>query len=494
MVKEKLEFDANKMGDIQKDVIHFERLIGDLIGILSKSISFCIHSGESINELVKQSVRNCEGMDDKNGDDPSIIIQESSFLNENVATMNDDDNGIDYIRFTSNGPVYCLPKRITNSLVGSLLYEYSQENQRANDGSIYLDYRGDETLFPLLIDSLMNKKVNIENLMMKNQIDLLKMFEYCELPIPEELVKTIYRIGHNMKQYKEDDDVILYINHKKDDRLKKYLKKNGLLNNVIKRNCYGYVDYDEKNNEMFMKMYLEYIDHIYEYIQYNCIYISEEETKNINRDLLENEMYCLFGDTGREIVYECMIPYSYFPYTRILTNKSMEIPLMNWLGKEKKWKLLFRASEHEYKASEFHRYCDYKGETVTIIKHIGYNNHINIFGGYTDQSWAGSDCKSYSKEFLFTLSNEHGIPPTKYDYVNNDKRYAILCSSSSGPTFGYYDIYISDECHSNTSSRCSAYYYSGVYTPPKSKLFVNTNDANSYNNFTVEDYEVWGRI
>ncbi|KAK8810420.1 hypothetical protein WA158_006995 [Blastocystis sp. Blastoise] len=492
MVKEKVEFDANKIGDIQKDVIHFERLISDLIGILSKSISFCIHSGESINALVNRLTRNCEGMNDKNGDDPKIIIQESSFLNEYDATMNNNDNGIDYIRFTSSGPVYSLPKRITNSLVGSLLYEYSQENQRTNDGNMFLDYRGDETLFPLLIDSLMNKKVNIDKLKFGDQIELLDLFEYCELPIPEELMKTHYRRDHGVKQYEEDDDVILYINDKKDDILRDYWKKNELWNNIVNEYDDGYVYFDEKNNEMYLKKDYTYIDHIYEYIQYNCIYISEEETKNINRELLENEMYSLFGDKGRNSVkngWNINVP---FPHSYIV-DQTTELSLVNWLGKEKKWKLLFRASEHKYKANKFHKYCDYKGETVTIIKHIGHNNHINIFGGYTDQSWeSGSGSwKPYSKEFLFTLSNEHGIPPTKYDYTNSDRSCGIYCYSSYGPYF--CDIYISDQCHSNTNSYCNAHSYSEVNTPQKSSLFVNTNNSNSTNKFTVEDYEVWGR-
>ncbi|KAK8809943.1 hypothetical protein WA158_000886 [Blastocystis sp. Blastoise] len=492
MVKEKVEFDANKMGDIQKDVIHFERLIGDLIGILSKSISFCIHSGESINELVKQSVRYCEGMNDKNGDDPSIIIQESSFLNENDSTMNKNDNGIDYIRFTSNGPVYSLPKRVTNSLVGAYLYEQCQDDQKTVDDEAYLDYPYDETVAPLLIDSLMNKKVNIDKLMMKDQIDLLRMFDYCELPIPEELVKTIYRMDRNMIQYKESDDVILYINDKEDDRLKKYLKNNGLMNKIVNEYGSGYVDYDEENNEMYMKMNFEYINYINEYIKYNCIYISEEETKNINKELLENEMYSLFGDKGRNSVKNGWNINVSFLHSYIVDPTS-EVSLVNWLGKEKKWKLLFRASEHDYKTSEFHNYCDYKGETVTIIKHIGKNNHINIFGGYTDQSWDSySGWKPNSKEFLFTLSNDHGIPPTKYDNTNSS--CGLYCGSSYGPMFGGgNDIHISDQCHSNTSSYCKASSYSEVNTPQKSSLFVNTNNANSENHFTVDDYEVWGR-
>ncbi|KAK8797606.1 hypothetical protein WA158_005952 [Blastocystis sp. Blastoise] len=166
---------------------------------------------------------------------------------------------------------------------------------------------------------------------------------------------------------------------------------------------------------------------------------------------------------------------------------------INWFGKEKKWKLLFRASEHNYLASEFHKYCDYEGETITIIKHIGHDNKINIFGGYTNQNWESNEsiCQSYSKEFLFTLSNEHNIPPTQYLYTDTNKGYGITCSSLWGPTFGYADIYIADNCHNNNDSTCHAYSYGIINTSQKSSLFVNTNDCDTANLFTVEDYEVW---
>ncbi|KAK8805892.1 hypothetical protein WA158_002548 [Blastocystis sp. Blastoise] len=497
MVKEKVEFDGNKICDIQKDVIHFERLIGDLIGILSKSISFCIHSGESVNELVNRLTRNCEAMNDKNGDDPHIIIQESSFLNENDSTMNNNDNGIDYIRFTNNGPVYSLPKRITNSLVGTYLYEQCQENQKTVDGEAYLDYPYDETVAPLLIDSLMNKKVNIVSFSYEDQLELLSLFEYYELPIPEELMKTYCRRDHKVL-YKEGDEVMLFINGKKDELLRYYWKKNGLWNKIINGYNDGYVYFDEKNNEMLLKMNYAYIDYIDDYIKNNCIYISEEEIQNINKELLENEMYGLFGDQGRNSVKNGWNINFSFSHSRIV-DPTTETPLVNWLGKEKKWKLLFRASEHNYSISSFHDNCNHKGETVTIIKHIGHNNKINIFGGYTDQDWTSEfqTYKPYSKEFLFTLSNEHDIPPTKYDYKYSCNNWGIYCDSFYGPTFGYpnkkSDMYICDRCHTKKESYCYGLCYDIVNTPQKSSLFVNTSDAHSPNYFIVEDYEVWGR-
>ncbi|KAK8794741.1 hypothetical protein WA158_001722 [Blastocystis sp. Blastoise] len=494
MVKESVEFDARKMGDIQKDVIHFERLIGDLVGILSKSISFCIHSGESINELVKQSVRNYEGMNDKNGDDPHIIIQESSYVHEYDTNMNNNDNGIDYIRLTSNGPVYSLPKRITNSLVGSFIYECSQENLRTVDGSIYLDYHGDETLFPLLIDSLMNKKVNIDKINLSDQLELLDLFEYCNLPIPEELTKVHYQRDHNIKKYKEGDDVILYINDKKDELLRDYWKENGLWNKIINEYNYGYVDYDEKNNEMLIKKNYEYIYYIDCFALNKCIFIDDESYEKIDKELLEKEMFSIFGKEGKEAARANMNENAtVFMNSTILKKKCFETPLVNWLSKERKWKLLFRASEHNYSAEKFHKYCDNQGETVVLIKHIGHNNHINIFGGYTDQSWAGLRPKPYSKEFLFTLSNEHNIPPTQYKHNNTGS--GIHCLYCCGPSFGGgCDIFINDNCHTTTNNAYTkSYSFTTVNTPQKHSLFVNTSDSDSRNMFQVEEYEVWGR-
>ena len=51
-----------------------------------------------------------------------------------------------------------------------------------------------------------------------------------------------------------------------------------------------------------------------------------------------------------------------------------------------KWKLIYRASEHEYTAESFHEFCDDKGPTLVVIK----SSDGWIFGGYTTQSWSGS--------------------------------------------------------------------------------------------------------
>ena len=57
--------------------------------------------------------------------------------------------------------------------------------------------------------------------------------------------------------------------------------------------------------------------------------------------------------------------------------------LLQWLPAQT-WHLCWRASQHGWAGSEFHKRCDSKGPTVTIIEVAVY-----IFGGNSDVSWGG---------------------------------------------------------------------------------------------------------
>ncbi|KAK8800763.1 hypothetical protein WA158_000088 [Blastocystis sp. Blastoise] len=500
MVKDISDIDITKIESVQNDVVHFEQLISDLVGILGKSISFCIHSGDSINGLLNHYLGTNEVNEMKNEELSKTIIQEPSFLQESISRecIHEDKDEIDYIRFTNSGVIYSLPKKITNSLVGSYIYAQSDEDQRTTDGCIYLDYPYDESCVPLLLDSLMNKKIDVDSMSLDDQVDLLSLFEYCEVPIPEECSKILIRRDFNMKRFEDNNDVVLYVNFKKNEILRDYFIKKGLWIQLVKNYRYGYVDYYATDNRLSIDMNYKYIDYIQTSLRCNgFIYISESGMDTINKEVLKNEMCAIYGDIGKDYILEGMIPVQTFMGTTILINKMMETYLINWLGIEKKWKLLYRASEHDYSAKEFHKYCDKKGETVTLIKHIGHNDHVNIFGGYTDQNWVSPKTGYYistSHEFVFTLSNEHFIPPTLYNYTNSNKDYGIDCNATYGPTFGGgFDIYISDNCHINSNSYCSAFSYGTCQTTQKKSLFVNTNNSENDNAFLIEDYEVWGR-
>ncbi|KAK8811274.1 hypothetical protein WA158_003009 [Blastocystis sp. Blastoise] len=476
MIKEDVLFDLDSLNQAKEAVSGLDKLMKKikLQGVLNNLDDDCIQRKSDKFSKLKHFLDNTKGK--------TTTIMNSS-----------DANDTELILFTGNGPLFSLSKTIINSIPYSYIYEQSEEELRTNDGNIFLDYRGNDACIDF-----------------REQAKLLELFEFCNLPIPIELLECREKRNEKQKHYEKGDEVSLYINEKKDDTIKNYLINNNLWDDYIMKYKNGYVDYDYINDIRSMNMNYKYMKCITECMESGYFYVKKEEVKNKDISLLENEMYSVFGDQGREAVktYLNEIP-TVFVDSTIIKKKCFETPLVNWLDEKKKWKLLFsylyyvflflyiyRASEHNYLASKFHRYCDNKGETVTIIKHIGKNNHMNIFGGYTDQNWESGlgHNKPYSQEFLFTLSNEHDVSPTKYDYIDSDRSLGIYCRSSYGPTFGdCHDIYISDECHSNPNSSCKASYFSERYTPQKSSLFVNTHYANSENNYKVEDYEVWGR-
>ena len=71
-------------------------------------------------------------------------------------------------------------------------------------------------------------------------------------------------------------------------------------------------------------------------------------------------------------------------------------------------KLLFRASKHQFKASSSHNLCNGHSNAIKIIR----NEHGNIFGGFTNISWAsggenGIHFKSdQGKTFIFLLHSD----------------------------------------------------------------------------------------
>ena len=75
-------------------------------------------------------------------------------------------------------------------------------------------------------------------------------------------------------------------------------------------------------------------------------------------------------------------PSELLPDTQIV-NQQYDDKLREWIGSDRKWTLIYRASEHGYTAKSFHEYCDDKGPTLIVIKSSGGW----IFGGYTTQSW-----------------------------------------------------------------------------------------------------------
>ncbi|KAF2073001.1 hypothetical protein CYY_005679 [Polysphondylium violaceum] len=154
----------------------------------------------------------------------------------------------------------------------------------------------------------------------------------------------------------------------------------------------------------------------------------------------------------------------------------------NWFSRKHELSLLFRASEHDFRASSFHSHCDAKGATITLIQ----TTNGDIFGGFNSQSW---NSKGYNYGdigcFIFYLKKDEKINPIRYTPVPDpdDGKYCFVFGDSHfGPVFAL-DIFINDQCNQNDNI---------VYQPFHYYSNNNTKHKNSpaiY--FKVKEYEVF---
>ncbi|XP_075226146.1 serine-enriched protein [Lycorma delicatula] len=175
-----------------------------------------------------------------------------------------------------------------------------------------------------------------------------------------------------------------------------------------------------------------------------------------------------------------------FPGSQILVDEktSYQRLLNSWFGNSKQvWQLVYRASKHGYSAESFHRHCDGVAPTYVIVM----GGHGEVCGGFSDVPWGKTNTKSHyipsERAFLFTLTNNQDVAPTKYDIVK--KPYAICYHPDCGPIFGGgADLLIANGCNSNMES------YSNLphsYDGENASCSLLMGDYN----FSVLDYEVF---
>ena len=147
------------------------------------------------------------------------------------------------------------------------------------------------------------------------------------------------------------------------------------------------------------------------------------------------------------------------------------------------WKLLFRASEHQFKARKFYEFCDDKGPTVTIVK---ANNRIAA--AYNCDIWDGRATEVKGKYW----KNRNGVIVaieedkfSKFSRKLEEKRGAISYFYG-GPAFGD-DLHLTDGCDqkdgSTGSSNLGVSYVGEGASPTR---FFGAES------FTVQEYEVYG--
>lgn len=148
------------------------------------------------------------------------------------------------------------------------------------------------------------------------------------------------------------------------------------------------------------------------------------------------------------------------------------------------WRLIYKATRDGFSAGDFHQCCDGQGATLTVIqsKDGGY-----LFGGYRFVSWQseGSYSTDTNNPFLFTLTNPHDIPPTKYPVT--EVRYAIVCNKIYGPVFGGGDLYVQTLRNGNQNGTIN---FPHSYEDTTGKGTATFTGSNTFQTSEIEVYRL----
>jgi hypothetical protein len=94
-------------------------------------------------------------------------------------------------------------------------------------------------------------------------------------------------------------------------------------------------------------------------------------------------------------------------FTPLLIDSKEAQQIDTWVGKKGTWTLLYQGTKDGFASADFHRFCDNKGVTITIIK----STNGSIFGGYNAGVWQSSAAYSAWNNglgFLFS-ANRAGV-------------------------------------------------------------------------------------
>lgn len=156
--------------------------------------------------------------------------------------------------------------------------------------------------------------------------------------------------------------------------------------------------------------------------------------------------------------------------------------LSTQIAKMKSLELVYKGSRDTFAGSAFHSKCDNRKDTVVII----HTTQGKRFGGYTSCVWDSSSSyktDSTKTSFLFSLTTQN---MQRFCIKAGGISSTIYCQNNYGPTFGAFDIYISNNSNTNSSNYCN---FNQQYSNTDTNL-TNVEIAGGYF-FQVTEVEVY---
>ena len=135
-----------------------------------------------------------------------------------------------------------------------------------------------------------------------------------------------------------------------------------------------------------------------------------------------------------------------------LLNTEQKLLINQSFSKEKKWSLIYQATRDGFGSGDFHRLCNNRGATLTLIQirnRLCLKKRDSIFGGYTTIPWSSRHgFHRDPRAFLFLLTQDKLM---RFN-LRSDTDIAVSHYVTSGPVFGLDDIHICHRANDNNFS------------------------------------------
>ena len=179
------------------------------------------------------------------------------------------------------------------------------------------------------------------------------------------------------------------------------------------------------------------------------------------------------------------ISYFYFDSLIINDDINQQKVISNWISEKINnniinFEKIFTMSINGSSSKDFHKFCDNKGPTLTLIKTTTNKN----FGGFTPLNWeySGDSLVDESNQtFVFSLNSMK-----KFDLINKDKT-AIYCNLEYGPSFGASDLSIESNMKKGETY---ANEYTNFFSEDNLELLGEKKESQSFDIKEIEVFKV----
>ena len=270
---------------------------------------------------------------------------------------------------------------------GSYMYREFMNGERTNNGDVFIDCESenDELIVKYMNDdeSLIDDMKKMSN---KKRNRLIEEMSFLELPIKKDIIREICRNEDNEMMEAWRNRRVL-VNNDYSHEVNELMKTTNCFDVHFDNEYLKNIQLDKQGSSFYINLKMKYYDVIADYLKNGKRFDTKslKKHKGESDHELIDEMKMIgieLNEEEKNTIRECF-DNRFLQGSTILLDTEYDDKLREWLGNDYKWRLIYRASEHDYTAKSFHEYCDNKGPTLVVIKSIGGW----IFGGYTTKSW-----------------------------------------------------------------------------------------------------------